>query len=255
MMLPKNVFKQALAAGRQQIGLWNTVPGPVVAEMLAGAGFDWVLIDTEHSLTDLPDTMGMMQAMVGYPASPVVRIAANDAVLIKRALDLGAQSLMVPYVQTVEEAQRAVEAMRYPPRGIRGMGGMTRATKYGAVTDYVARAEQELCLLVQVETAATLPLIEAIAAVDGVDGLFIGPADLSATMGYPGQLGHPSVVAAIEDALRRIAATGKAAGILTLDQGFARSCIGWGSRATAVGVDLVLLAKAAQDLASAFRAG
>ncbi len=252
-MLPKNAFKQALAEGRQQIGLWNTIPGPVVAEMLAGAGFDWLLIDTEHSLTDLPDVMGMMQAMAGYPVSAVVRIAANDAVLIKRVLDLGAQTIMVPYVQTVEEAQRAVEAMRYPPRGIRGMGGMTRATRYGAARDYVARAEEELCLLVQVETAATLPLIEAIAAVDGVDGLFIGPADLSATMGCPGQLSHPAVVAAIEDALRRIAATGKAAGILTLDQGFARSCIGWGSRFTAVGVDLVLLAKAARDLAAAFR--
>lgn len=253
-MLPKNHFKAALVAGRNTIGLWNTIPGPVAAELLAGAGFDWVMIDTEHSLTDLPETLGMMQAMAGYPVSSLVRLAANDPVLIKRALDLGAQTLMVPYVQTVEEAKRAVEAMRYPPRGIRGMGGTTRATRYGTVTDYVARAEQELCLLVQVETAATLPLIEAIAAVDGVDGLFIGPNDLSATMGLPGQVGHPVVVAALEDALRRIDATGKAAGILMLDPVFAKVCMGWGSRFTAVGVDLVTLAKAVQGLRAEFPA-
>jgi 4-hydroxy-2-oxoheptanedioate aldolase len=251
-MLPKNHFKAALAAGKTTIGLWNTIPGPVVAELLAGAGFDWVLIDTEHSPTDVQDTMGMMQAMAGYPVSPLVRVAANDAVLIKRVLDLGAQTLMVPYVQTVDDARRAVEAMRYPPRGIRGMGGTTRATRYGTVTDYVERAEEELCLLVQVETAATLPQIEAIAAVDGVDGLFIGPNDLSATMGFPGQVAHPAVVAAIEDALRRIDATGKAAGILVLDPAFAKLCMGWGSRVTCVGVDVVTLATAVQGLLGAF---
>ena len=180
-------------------------------------------------------------------------MAANDAVLIKRVLDLGAQTIMVPYVQTVEDAKRAVEAMRYPPRGIRGMGGTTRATRYGTIPDYVERAEEELCLLVQVETAATLPQIEAIAAVDGVDGLFIGPNDLSATMGFPGQVTHPAVVAAIEDALRRIDATGKAAGILTLDPAFARTCMGWGSRVTCVGVDLVLLAAAVRGLRGAFQ--
>jgi len=255
MMLPKNTFKAALAAGKTTIGLWNTIPGPVVSELLAGAGFDWVMIDTEHSLTDLPDTLGMMQAMAGYPVSPLVRLAANDPVLIKRALDLGAQTLMVPYVQTVDEAERAVAAMRYPPRGFRGIGGTTRATRYGTVTDYLARAEDELCLLVQVETAATLPMIEAIAAVDGVDGLFIGPNDLSATMGYPGQQGHPAVIEAIEDALRRIDATGKAAGILVLDPAFAKVCMGWGSRFTAVGVDLVMLARAVQGLRAAFPKG
>lgn len=252
-MLPKNHFKAALAAGQNTIGLWNTVPGQVVTELLAGAGFDWVMIDTEHSPTDVQDTLGMMQATAGYPTSALVRVAANDAVLIKRVLDLGAQTIMVPYVQTVEDAKRAVEAMRYPPRGIRGMGGTTRATRYGTISDYVERADEELCLLVQVETAATLPEIEAIAAVDGVDGLFIGPNDLSATMGYPGQVTHPAVVAAIEDALRRIDATGKAAGILTLDPAFARTCMGWGSRVTCVGVDLVLLAAAVRGLRGAFQ--
>lgn len=255
MMLPKNHFKAALAAGQKTIGLWNTIPGPVVTELLAGAGFDWVMIDTEHSVTDLPDTLGMMQAVAGYPASALVRVAANDAVLIKRVLDLGAQTIMVPYVQTADDARRAVEAMRYPPRGIRGMGGTTRATRYGTVPDYAERAEEELCLLVQVETAATLPQIEAIAAVDGVDGLFIGPNDLSATMGLPGQVTHPAVVAVLEDALRRIDATGKAAGILVLDPVFAQVCMGWGSRVTAVGVDVGLLAAAVRGLRGSFAGG
>lgn len=255
MNLPKNHFKAALAEGRQQIGLWNTIPGPVVAEALAGTGYDWILVDCEHSLTDVPDIMTSLQAMSAYPVSAVVRPAANDPVLIKRLLDFGAQTLLIPYVQTVEEAERAVAAMRYPPRGMRGMGGTTRATGYGAVQDYPVHAEAELCLLVQVETQATLARIEEIAAVDGVHGLFIGPADLSATMGYPGQIRHPEVVAAIEDAVRRIKATGKAAGILTMDPHFAKLSIEWGTTFTAVGIDLPLMLAAARQVLAGFRAG
>lgn len=253
MTLPVNRFKHALAAGTQQIGLWNSIPGPVVVEALAGCGFDWVVIDTEHALTDVPDTLGMMQAMAPYPVSAVVRPATNDPVLIKRLLDLGAQTLMIPYVQTAEEARASVSAMRYAPRGIRGMAGMTRASRFGSVKDYATRAEDELCLLVQVETAAALGRIESIAAVDGVHGLFIGPADLAASMGYPGQASHPAVMAAIEDAVRRIVAAGKPAGILTLDPGFARRCIGWGTSFTAVGVDIALLVNAARGLSAGFR--
>jgi len=181
-----------------------------------------------------------------------VRPACNDTVLIKRLLDLGAQTLLIPYVQSADEARAAVAAMRYAPRGIRGVAGLTRASRFGAVEGYVQRAEEELCLLVQVETAQALTQIEAIAAVDGVDGLFIGPNDLSATMGFPGQVAHPAVVAAIEDALRRIDATGKAAGILVLDPAFAKLCMGWGSRVTCVGVDVVTLATAVQELLGAF---
>jgi 4-hydroxy-2-oxoheptanedioate aldolase len=253
MDLPVNRFKQGLREGRQQIGLWNSIPGPVVAEAIATAGFDWVVIDTEHSLTDVPDTIVSMQAMAPYAVTPVVRAAWNDLVLIKRYLDLGAQTLLIPFVQSADEARAAVEAMRYAPRGMRGVAGMTRANLYGAVPDYMARVEDQLCLLVQVETALALSRIEDIAAVDGVDGLFIGPNDLAASMGFPGQMTHPEVQAAIEDAIRRITATGKAAGILTFDHAFARKCMDWGTRFTAVGMDLALMVHAARALATEFR--
>ncbi|MCB6179688.1 HpcH/HpaI aldolase/citrate lyase family protein [Rhodobacter sp. Har01] len=255
MNLPVNGFKRALREGRSQVGIWNTIPGPVVAELLAGAGFDWILLDTEHALTDVPDIFGMLQAVAAYPVAPVVRAAVNDTVLIKRLLDHGAQTLLLPYVQSAAEAEAAVRAMRYAPRGVRGVSGMTRASRFGAIPDYVKFAEQELCLLVQVETVQALARLEEIAAVDGVDGLFIGPSDLAASMGYPGEAGHPAVVAAIEDAIRRIVACGKAAGILTLDQGFARRCVGLGTTFTAVGVDMALLRQAATGLAQVFGRG
>lgn len=253
MNLPVNAFKRALAEGRQQIGLWNSIPGPLVAEALATAGFDWIVIDTEHAVTDIPDTLAMMQAMAPYPVSAVVRPAVNDTVLIKRLLDLGAQTLLIPYVQNADEARAAVRAMRYAPRGIRGVAGMTRASRFGQVTDYATRAEDELCLIVQVETAEALSRIEEIAAVDGVHGLFIGPADLAASMGHPGNSGHPEVIAAIEDAVRRIVAAGKPAGILTLDPAFARRCMTWGTRFTAVGMDIAMLVSAARSLAKEAR--
>jgi 4-hydroxy-2-oxoheptanedioate aldolase len=253
MDLPVNRFLQGLREGRQQIGLWNSIPGPVVAEAIAPAGFDWIVIDTEHSLTDIPDTLVAMQAMAPYPVSPVVRVAWNDAVLIKRLLDLGAQTLLVPYVQSAEEARAAVAAMRYPPGGMRGVAGTVRANRYGAVPDYTRRAEEQLCLIVQVETALALSRIEEIAAVDGVHGLFIGPSDLAASMGHPGNAMHPEVVAAVEDAVRRIVAAGKPAGTLTFDPGFARACIGWGTRFTAVGMDLAMLVAATRKLAADFR--
>lgn len=255
MKLRENRFKRALREGRQQIGLWNSLPGAIAAEVVASCGFDWVVIDTEHAHTDVPDTLGMMQAMAAWPVSVAVRPASNDAVLIKRCLDLGAQTLIIPYVQNAAEAQAAVAAMRYAPRGMRGVAGMTRASGFGLIAGYAAQADQELCLIVQVETTEALDRIEAIAAVDGVDGLFIGPADLAASMGYPGQLGHPDVVAAIEDAVRRIVAAGKPAGILSLDPAFADRCIGWGTRFTAVGMDIALLASAARGLAARFKSG
>ena len=253
MDLPVNRFKQALKDGQQQIGLWNSIPGPLVAEALAGCGFDWVVIDTEHAPTDVPDVLGMLQAMAPYPVSAVVRPAANDPVLIKRLLDFGAQTLILPYIQSAEEAQAAVAAVRYAPRGMRGVAGLTRASRFGAVADYTRRADAEICLILQVETALALTRIEEIAAVDGVDGLFIGPADLAASMGHPGGLDHPEVTAAIEDAIRRITAAGKPAGILTSDAAFARSCMGWGTRFTAVGIDIGLMLQAARGLAASYR--
>ncbi len=255
MNLPINSFKRALKAGQQQIGIWNTIPGPVVTELLAGCGFDWVLLDTEHSLTDIPDLMGMLQAVAPYATAPVVRPQANDTVLIKRALDLGAQTLLLPYVQSRAEAEAAVQAMRYAPRGMRGVSGMTRASRFGAVKDYVQRAEEELCLIVQVETAEAVDLIEEIATVDGVDGVFIGPSDLAASMGFPGNAAHPKVVAKVEEAILRLKAVGVPSGILTLDQTFARRCMELGTIFTAVGVDMALLRNAAHGLARGFGRG
>ncbi len=253
MKLPVNAFKAALRAGRAQVGIWNTIPGPIVVEILAGAGFDCVVIDTEHSLTDVPDVLAMLQALAAYPVAHAVRPAANDPVLIKRFLDIGAQTLIIPYVQNADEARATVRAMRYGPHGVRGVSTATRAGRYGAVADYLQIAETELCLVVQVETAEAMDQIEAIAAVDGVDMIFIGPSDLAASMGYPGQLGHPEVKAAVEDGIRRITAAGKPAAVLTADAAFARRCMELGSLFTVVGVDIPILTQGAKGLAGSFR--
>jgi len=253
MELPQNHFKRAIRAGQQQIGLWCSLPGAYVAEAVAGSGFDWLLLDTEHSPGDPLTVMEQLQAVAPYPVSAVVRPASNDTVLIKRFLDLGAQTLLIPYVQSVEEAKAAVAAMRYPPRGVRGVAGVTRATKFGRVPNYAKRAEEELCLLVQIETQDALDRLEAIAAVDGVDGVFIGPADLAASLGHAGELGNPKVIAAVEDAIRRIRACGKPAGILTPDNAFAKRCIELGTLFTAVGVDAAMIARATEALAKQFK--
>ena len=252
MKLPVNAFKAALRAGRQQIGIWNTVPGPVVTEALAYCGYDWVAVDTEHALTDVPDTMGMMQALAAHGVPAVVRPATNDTVLIKRFLDLGAQTLMIPYVQSAAEAQAAVQAMHYAPRGVRGVSGMTRATGYGAVEQYFEGAAAELCLIVQIETALAVERIAEIAAVPGVDALFIGPADLGMSIGRTGGMADADVRALVERAIKGIVAAGKPAGILVTDPAMAKQCIAWGTTFTAVGVDLSMLVGAARGLRGQF---
>lgn len=253
MELPQNRFKRALAAGESQIGLWCSLPSSYVVDGLAGAGFDWLLIDTEHAPADPVTILPSVQAAAAHPVSVVVRPAWNDAVLIKRLLDIGVQSLLIPYVQNAAEAEAAVAAMRYPPEGVRGVAGLNRATGFGRVKGYATRAHEELCCLVQVETQAALDQIEAIAGVDGVDGLFIGPGDLAASLGYPGQPGHEAVFGAIRDAIARINAAGKPAGILATDEETARRYIGLGTRFTAVGSDLIILMRGADRLAQAFR--
>lgn len=257
MALRDNTFKRALAAGRPQIGLWSTLASPYGTELAAGSGFDWVLLDTEHSPSDVPHMLQQLHAFdaAGSASTAVVRPAWNDAVLIKRYLDIGAQTLLLPFVQNADEARAAVAATRYAPAGIRGMGGSTRASNFGRTTDYIARAHEELCVLVQVETQEALGQIEAIAAVDGVDGIFIGPADLSASMGYPGQLRHPAVDAAIDDAIRRIRATGKAPGILMADEARARECLALGAQFVAIAVDMLVLRKGLDETAARFGAG
>jgi 4-hydroxy-2-oxoheptanedioate aldolase len=253
MELPVNGFKRALAEGRPQIGFWCTLPGGSVAELLAGSGFDWLLFDTEHSPADPITVLEQLQAAAPYDVASVVRVAWNDTVLIKRFLDVGAQSLLIPYVQSGTEAEAAVAAIRYPPRGRRGVSTVSRATRFGRVADYMRQAEDELCLLVQVETAEALSEIEAIAAVDGVDGIFVGPSDLAASLGHAGVPGHPEVVRAIEDALTRIGRAGKPAGILTPDRDFARRCLDLGALFVAVGVDAGFLARGTEALAREFR--
>jgi 4-hydroxy-2-oxoheptanedioate aldolase len=261
MNVAPNTFKRALAAGRPQIGLWSILPDPYVSELVAGAGYDWVLYDTEHTPSDVPHMLRQLQAAAGArsfdgaaPASAVVRPAWNDTVLIKRYLDIGAQSLLLPFVQSAEEAEAAVRAIRYPPGGVRGIGGSTRASAFGRVKDYIARAADELCLLVQVESADALERLESIARVDGIDGVFIGPADLAASLGHPGNPGHPAVRAVIDGAIDRIRACGKAPGILMIDEARAKACLERGALFVAVAIDLFILARGAEAIATRFRA-
>ena len=254
MQLPANIFKRRLLEGRQQIGLWCSLPGAYSAELVAGAGFDWLLLDTEHSPSDPLTVLAQLQAIEPYPVSPVVRPASNDTVLIKRFLDIGAQTLLIPYVQNVEEATRAVAAMRYPPEGVRGMSTVTRATRFGRVEGYARLAARELCLLVQIETREGLDALDAVAALENVDGVFIGPGDLAASLNHAGEPGHPDVKAAVEDAISRLRAAGKPAGILTSDEAFARRCIQLGTTFTAIGVDAGILARMTEALARRFKA-
>ena len=253
MDLPKNNFKHAIRAGRQQIGLWVSLANPYSAELVAGSGFDWLVLDGEHSPNAPTTVISQLQAVAAYPVSAIVRPAWNDKVLIKRYLDIGAQSLLIPYVQNANEAAEAVAAIRYPTRGVRGVAGVTRASRFGRVADYAKRAEEELCLLVQIETREGLESLEAIAKTDGVDGVFIGPADLAAALGHLGEQQHPEVQSAIQDAIKRIRGLGKPAGILATDEASTRRYIEWGTVFTAVGLDAMVLARETEKLAAKFR--
>ncbi len=252
MDLPVNRFKRALAAGQSQIGLWCSLSSHYSMEIVAGAGFDWILLDTEHSPNDLESLVTQLQAAAAYPSTPIVRVPWNDTVTIKRVLDIGAQTLLIPYVQNPDEARAAVAAMRYPPAGVRGVAGTTRATRFGRIKDYAKRAHEELCLLVQLETRDALAHIETIAAIDGIDGIFIGPADLHASLGHTGEVANPAVLPLIEDSLRRIRKAGKAPGILVGDEALAKRWIDAGSLFTAVGVDTAILARGAERLAAQY---
>ena len=249
-----NAFKEALKAGRPQIGLWLGLTSSYSAELLAGAGFDWLLIDGEHAPNTLQTTLQQLQSMAAYPVAPVVRPAWNDAVQIKQILDTGAQTLLVPMVQSAEEAAAAVAAVRYPPQGVRGVGSaLARSSRWNRIPDYLRRANDEMCVLVQIETPRGVDALEEILTVDGVDGAFIGPADLSASMGYLGQPEHPEVVKAIDDAILRIVRSGKAAGILHSGVDRAKHYLSLGATFVAVGVDATLLARAAEQLAGQFK--
>jgi 4-hydroxy-2-oxoheptanedioate aldolase len=251
-----NPFKQALGAGQLQIGLWLAMASAYTAEMCAGAGFDWLLLDGEHSPLDLRTTLEQMQAIAPYPSHAVIRPPIGDHVLIKQVLDVGAQNLLIPMIETPAQAREMVAATRYPPHGIRGVGaGIARASRWGRIGDYLETADAGICLLLQVENKAGLDNLDAIAATEGVDGVFLGAADLSASMGHLGDPNHPEVKQAMTDGIARIRAAGKAAGVLCTDEAQAREFIALGCTFVAVGVDTLLLASAAGRLAEAFKGG
>lgn len=254
MDLPRNEFKHALAAGKPQIGLWSSLSNAYCVEVIAGAGYDWILIDTEHSPADLENVLSQLQAAAPYATEAVVRVPWNDMVTIKRTLDIGARSILIPYVQTVEEARNAVAYTRYPPQGVRGVAATTRATRFGRVKGYTKRVHDELCVLVQIETELGLKNLEAIASVEGIDGVFIGPADLHASLGYLGESNNPKVMPVIDDALRRIRKCGKAPGILTGVEADAKRWLEVGALFVAVGADVGILARESEKLLAKFRA-
>ena len=253
MELPRNEFKRALKAARPQIGLWSSLSSGYTVEVIAGAGFDWILLDMEHSPNDLESLLAQLQAAAPYPTTPIVRVPWNDMVTIKRVLDVGAQSLLIPYVSTAEEARSAVAHTRYPPAGVRGVAGTTRATRFGRVQGYAKKAHEEICVLVQVETKAGLDNIEAICAVEGVDGVFIGPADLHASLGYTGETANPAVMPLMEEAMRRIRRAGRAPGYLSPVEADAPKMLAAGALFVAVGADVGLLTRGAESLRAKFQ--
>jgi 4-hydroxy-2-oxoheptanedioate aldolase len=250
--VPVNSFKRALKSGKRQIGLWCGLSNHYALEVVAGSGFDWLLLDTEHSPNDLAMVLSQLQAVAPYPTHPVVRVPWNDMVTIKRFLDIGAQTLLIPYVQNEQEAKNAVAYTRYPAEGFRGMAGTTRATRFGRIKDYAKHAHEELCVLVQIETQTALDNLEKIAAVEGVDGVFIGPADLHASLGYAGETANPKVKPLIDEAIVRIRKAGKASGILTGNESDAKHWLELGAQFVAVGTDAVILARETEKLAARF---
>ncbi|WOI45454.1 4-hydroxy-2-oxoheptanedioate aldolase [Acidovorax sp. BLS4] len=248
-----NPFKSALAARQPQIGLWLSMADPYLAEAAATTGYDWLLIDGEHAPNDVRSTLATLQAVSAQPAQPVVRVVEGSTALIKQMLDIGARTLLVPMVDTAEQARAIAAATQYPPHGTRGVGSaVARVSQWNSRTDYLQVADDEVCLLVQAETVTALQNLPAICAVDGVHGVFIGPADLAASMGHRGNPGHPDVQAAIEGAMRTIIASGKAAGTLTSDPVLAQRYLDLGCTFVAVGVDVLMFVGAARKLRAQF---
>ncbi|MBL8372607.1 MAG: HpcH/HpaI aldolase/citrate lyase family protein [Burkholderiaceae bacterium] len=265
MHTPVNTFKHALAAGQTQLGLWVALASPYSTELVAGIGYDWLLLDGEHAPNDVRSTLTQLQAVASAQQAfgdrrshPIVRVPVGTGdvgvALIKQYLDIGAQTLLVPMIDTPEQAALVVAASRYAPDGIRGMGSaLARASRWQAHPRYVHEANDQVCVLVQAETELAMQNLDAIAATPGVDGVFIGPADLSASMGHPGNAAHPEVQAVIEDGIARILKAGKAAGILATSEAQARKWLAAGARFVAVGADTLLLAAGASQLLATYR--
>lgn len=253
MELSANHFKSRLVAGELQIGLWSNLACTTSTEVIAASGFDWVLFDMEHGPNELPSVIAQAQVLAASSSAVLVRPPWNDFVLIKRLLDAGIRSLLIPFVQDAGEAEAAVRAVRYPPDGIRGIGGTTRATAYGRVREYTAKANSQICLLVQVESGEALEQLEDIASVDGVDAVFVGPADLAASLGHLGDMNAKPVQDAIKSTAARLKKLGVPAGIISGDPSQARQYIDWGYTFVGVGTDSRLLASSADALIAGFR--
>lgn len=256
MPAPKNLFKAALREDRFQLGLWVALASPYAAEIVSDSGYDWLLIDGEHGPNDIPLLAAQIQALAGSGSHPIVRLPIGEAWLIKQILDAGAQTLLIPMVESVEQAQALVRAVRYPPHGIRGVGAaLGRASQFSRIGDYLETANDEICLLLQIESRAGLAILDEVAALDGVDGVFIGPSDLAADMGLLGKPGSPEVLAAITDAFERIKRAGKARGIMTLDLNQAKLYRDLGATFMAIGTDVTLLVSATTQLRETFLSG
>ncbi len=254
MPAPLNTFKKALADGETLFGCWMSLAEGITAEILGGAGYDWLLIDGEHSPNDIRSIRDQLVALKGSPSHPVVRVPIGETWIIKQVLDAGAQTILVPIVETADQARELVRACHYPPNGTRGVGyAVGRVSNFGQMDNYGPTADAQICLLVQVETKTGLDNLDDILAVDGVDGVFIGPADLSASMGYLGQTGHPDMQATILAALKKISDSGKAAGILTPNDDMIQASLDAGARFVAVAMDIALLLNSAKAIASKWR--
>jgi 4-hydroxy-2-oxoheptanedioate aldolase len=253
MQLPANAFKAALRAGRPQIGLWLGLADAYVSELFASTGFDWLAIDAEHAPNDPRSVLAQLQALAPYPVQAVVRTASSDPTLLKQYLDIGAQTLLVPMVESADQAARIIASTRYPPAGIRGVGSaLARASRWNQIGDYLHGCAQEICVLVQVESVAGLDNLPAIAATEGVDGVFFGPADLAASLGLLGKTADARVQDAIAHGIQTVRTAGKAAGVLSADTALARKYLGLGARFVAVGIDTTLLVRAAKELRALF---
>ncbi len=247
MDMPVNHFKRALREGRTVLGAWLVSGAPSTAEALGCAGFDFLVVDMEHTPVDTPEMVDILRAIAGTPAQAVVRLVWNDMVWLKRVLDGGAQTVLLPFVQNAEEAKRAVACTRYPPDGVRGVAGSHRGSRFGTVPDYLKTASQEICVMVQIETLAGLAQLPAIAAVPGIDSIFIGPSDLAASMGLLGDLGNPAVQEKLKDAARQCRELGKPCGILGMNPEMVEKFIGYGYTWIAIGSDMAFMVGRAQE--------
>lgn len=247
-----NSFRRDLRAGKRLIGLWSSLASPIAMEVLGLAGYDWLLLDGEHSPNDVLTFIPQLMALKDSRSAPVARPASNDAVELKRLLDAGFYNFLIPFIETVEQAQRAVAATRYPPQGIRGVSVSQRSNRYGTVPGYLQGVNDEICVLLQIESRKGMDAVRQIASVDGVDGIFIGPSDLAAALGHLGNAAHPEVQAAIRHLFDEVRACGKPAGILTGVEEEAKRYLEWGATFVAVGSDLSVFRKATQALRDRF---